>query len=435
MEIKVYDTTLRDGTQMEGVSLTVLDKLAITEQLDWLGVHYIEGGFPVSNPKDEEFFRRVQELKLANARLAAFGMTRRAKNSAAEDATLKALVASGAPVAVVGKSWDFHVTDVLRVTLDENLRMIADSVRFLKEAGREVIFDAEHFFDGYTRQPRVRPEGARCGRRGRRRLPRAVRHQRRLPAGVHRRGHGRGRQAHRRCRRHPLPQRLRPGRGQHPRRRPRRRDACAGHDQRLRRALRQRRPLAIIPNLSSRWATTRSATSSLQKLTEVCASSTRRPTCHAEQPALRRAPAPSRTRAACTSTPCARQHAAYEHIDPELVGNERRFLISELSGALQRRRQSCRTTASAATATPCSKIARASRSWRTRATSSRPPRPPSSCWSAKRRRRLYSPFFDAQRLPRHGHEQPRRRPPVTEATVKLTVGEQVCTPPARATAR
>ena len=153
-QIKVYDTTLRDGTQMEGVSLTVLDKLAITERLDWLGVHYVEGGFPVSNPKDEEFFRRAKDLKLKNARVAAFGMTRRAKNSAAEDATLAAMLASGAPVlTVVGKSWDFHVTEVLRVSLDENLAMIADSVRFLKSAGREVIFDAEHFFDGYKDNP------------------------------------------------------------------------------------------------------------------------------------------------------------------------------------------------------------------------------------------------------------------------------------------
>jgi len=150
MNIKVYDTTLRDGTQMEGVSLTVLDKVAITEQLDWLGVHYVEGGFPVSNPKDEEYFRRAKELKLKNAKVVAFGMTRRAKNTAADDPTLTAMVESGAPVlAVVGKAWDFHVKEVLRVSFDENVAMIADSIRFLKDAGREVVFDAEHFFDGY----------------------------------------------------------------------------------------------------------------------------------------------------------------------------------------------------------------------------------------------------------------------------------------------
>ncbi|MCD6404227.1 MAG: citramalate synthase [Planctomycetes bacterium] len=149
-DVKIYDTTLRDGTQMEGVSLSLTDKLAITEKLDWLGVDYIEGGFPISNPKDEEYFRRVKDMNLKHARIVAFGMTRRAKNRAEDDSTLSAMVASGAKaVAVVGKSWDFHVTDVLRVSLDENLSMIADSVRFLKEAGLEVIFDAEHFFDGY----------------------------------------------------------------------------------------------------------------------------------------------------------------------------------------------------------------------------------------------------------------------------------------------
>ncbi len=149
-DVKIYDTTLRDGTQMEGVSLSLMDKLAITEKLDWLGVDYIEGGFPISNPKDEEYFRRVKDMNLKHARIVAFGMTRRAKNRAEDDSTLSAMVASGAKaVAVVGKSWDFHVTDVLRVSLDENLSMIADSVRFLKEAGLEVIFDAEHFFDGY----------------------------------------------------------------------------------------------------------------------------------------------------------------------------------------------------------------------------------------------------------------------------------------------
>lgn len=153
-EIKVYDTTLRDGTQMEGVSLSVADKLAITEQLDLLGFHYIEGGFPVSNPKDEEYFREVRKLDLKNARVVAFGMTRRAKNSAESDPTLNAMLASEAPaVAVVGKSWDFHVTDVLRVSLQGNLSMIEDSVGFLKKAGREVIFDAEHFFDGYKANP------------------------------------------------------------------------------------------------------------------------------------------------------------------------------------------------------------------------------------------------------------------------------------------
>lgn len=151
-KIWVYDTTLRDGSQGEGVSLTVEDKLKITARLDHLGVDYIEGGWPGSNPKDVEYFRRVGELKLRHAKLAAFGSTRRPGLKAEEDANLRALVEAGVPVATIfGKSWDLHVLEALGTTLEENLHMVGDSVRFLKERGLEVIFDAEHFFDGYKR--------------------------------------------------------------------------------------------------------------------------------------------------------------------------------------------------------------------------------------------------------------------------------------------
>ena len=149
--IEIYDTTLRDGTQAEGVSLSVQDKLLIAEALDGLGVDYVEGGYPLSNPKDAEFFRLMKQRELKHARLAAFGMTRRKNVPAAEDAGLAALVDSAAPVVtLVGKSWDLHVRDVLRVSDEENLSMIADSVRHCAAAGREVVFDAEHFFDGYA---------------------------------------------------------------------------------------------------------------------------------------------------------------------------------------------------------------------------------------------------------------------------------------------
>jgi len=152
--IQIYDTTLRDGTQGEGVSLSVQDKLQITQRLDEIGVDYIEGGFPASNPKDAEYFQRVQELPLKHAKVCAFGMTRRRGVKAQDDPGMQALVGSGAPVCtVVGKTWDFHVTEVLRVSLDENLAMIGDSVAFLKSAGREVIYDAEHFFDGWQANP------------------------------------------------------------------------------------------------------------------------------------------------------------------------------------------------------------------------------------------------------------------------------------------
>ncbi len=150
MQIALFDTTLRDGTQSEGLSLSVEDKIKITRLLDGFGVQYIEGGYPGSNPKDVEFFRRAPELKLGQAKLTAFGSTRRTGSAASDDANMQALVAAGTPaVAIFGKSWLLHVTDVLKTTPEENLAMIADSVAFLKKNGKEVIFDAEHFFDGF----------------------------------------------------------------------------------------------------------------------------------------------------------------------------------------------------------------------------------------------------------------------------------------------
>ena len=149
--IELYDTTLRDGTQMEGISLSVEDKLKIARKLDELGVHYVEGGWPGSNPKDAEFFARARSLTLRNARLAAFGSTRHAGSSAETDVNLRALVDAGTSVVtIVGKSHDRHVTRILETTTEENLAMIADSVRYLKSQGLVVFFDAEHFFDGFA---------------------------------------------------------------------------------------------------------------------------------------------------------------------------------------------------------------------------------------------------------------------------------------------
>jgi 2-isopropylmalate synthase len=150
MQIALFDTTLRDGTQSEGLSLSVEDKIKIARLLDGFGVRYIEGGYPGANPKDEEFFRRASELNLKQARLTAFGSTRRTGSTAATDANLQALVKAGTPaVAIFGKTWLLHVTDVLKTTPEDNLAMISDSVSFLKQNGLEVIFDAEHFFDGF----------------------------------------------------------------------------------------------------------------------------------------------------------------------------------------------------------------------------------------------------------------------------------------------
>lgn len=150
LPVVLYDTTLRDGAQREGLSLTVDDKLKIAAWLDELGVAYIEGGWPGSNPKDIEFFRRVGELNLRTARIACFGSTRRPEGSAASDAVVQELVASDAPTAcIVAKAHPLHVTEALGTTLDENLRMIEDTVSHLRGRGLEVFLDAEHFFDGY----------------------------------------------------------------------------------------------------------------------------------------------------------------------------------------------------------------------------------------------------------------------------------------------
>src|SRR3989454_2044093 len=148
--ITIYDTTLRDGTQGEGVSFSMEDKVRLASRLDALGIHYIEGGWPGSNPKDLRFFRRMQDVNLKHAKLAAFSMTRRAGGAADNDANMRALVEAGAPVAtIVGKSWDFHVTAALDTTLDENRAMIADTIGWLRPKMDEVVFDAEHFFDGF----------------------------------------------------------------------------------------------------------------------------------------------------------------------------------------------------------------------------------------------------------------------------------------------
>jgi 2-isopropylmalate synthase len=153
--VDIFDTTLRDGSQQEGLSLTVDDKLRVAEQLDHLGVTYIEGGYPGANPKDDEFFRRARaELQLQASTLVAFGSTRRAGVRAHEDAVLAKLVDAGTSVAcIVAKSWDRHVTDALRTTLDEAVAMVSDSVSHLRAHGKRVFLDAEHFFDGYRGNP------------------------------------------------------------------------------------------------------------------------------------------------------------------------------------------------------------------------------------------------------------------------------------------
>ena len=153
--LQIYDTTLRDGAQSEGISFSLQDKLLLTKRLDDLGFDYVEGGYPGSNEKDFEYFQRVADLDLKHATVTAFGMTRRRGTTAEEDVGLKTLLDSGAKtITLVGKSSSYQVTDIIRASLDENLAMIAESVAFLRAAGREVIFDAEHFFDGYKADPK-----------------------------------------------------------------------------------------------------------------------------------------------------------------------------------------------------------------------------------------------------------------------------------------
>ena len=150
MKIWIYDTTLRDGAQMEGVSFSLEDKIRIARKLDEMGIPYIEGGWPGSNPKDIKFFDEMKRNPLKNAKLCAFTMTRRAKNPPSQDPSLRKALASETPVITLfGKSWLLHVEKVLRISPKENLQIIEDSIRYLKKKGREVIYDAEHFFDGY----------------------------------------------------------------------------------------------------------------------------------------------------------------------------------------------------------------------------------------------------------------------------------------------
>ena len=153
-EVEIYDTTLRDGSQGEGINFSVMDKLRIAEKLDAFGVHYIEGGWPGSNPRDIEFFEQAKQHRFRQAKLSAFGSTRRKHVAVEQDDQVRMLLEAKTPVVtLVAKTWLLHVKEVLRTTPDENLAMIADSVRFLKDQGKFVVYDAEHAFDGFKDDP------------------------------------------------------------------------------------------------------------------------------------------------------------------------------------------------------------------------------------------------------------------------------------------
>ena len=177
-KLEMFDTTLRDGAQTEGVSFTVADKLKITETLDTFGVRYIEAGNPGSNPKDMQFFRSTADLNLKNANLVAFGSTKRKNIAVEEDANVISLLeANTTSIAIFGKSWDLHATEILNTTLEENLNCVRETVRFFKEKGKEVIFDAEHFFDGYKNNPEYALSVLDAANRGRCGRTSPVRHQ------------------------------------------------------------------------------------------------------------------------------------------------------------------------------------------------------------------------------------------------------------------
>src|SRR5438270_7874757 len=153
-DVELYDTTLRDGSQGEGINFSVIDKLRIAEKLDAFGMHYIEGGWPGSNPKDIEFFAEAKRRKFKNARLAAFGATRRKGLPVEQDDQVRLLLEAETPViTIVGKTWLLHVKEVLRATPEENLAMIGDTIRYLKDRKKFVIYDAEHSFDGFNDEP------------------------------------------------------------------------------------------------------------------------------------------------------------------------------------------------------------------------------------------------------------------------------------------
>jgi len=216
------DTTLRDGMQQEGMSVSVDEKVRIALKLDEFGVHFIEGGFPGSNPKEIEFFRWMRDERLKHAELVAFGMTRRKGAPPEADESLRVLAEIFTPtVAIVGKTWGLHLSKVLRVSRDENLRMIDESVRFLVEQGKRVVYDAEHLFDAWREDAAYALRD--CRRRSGRGSRVPVRHQRRRAAAVRGAGRRRGGRPGVGRRRRPHPQRQRLRRRQQPRGRERRR--------------------------------------------------------------------------------------------------------------------------------------------------------------------------------------------------------------------
>jgi 2-isopropylmalate synthase len=333
MQVELYDTTLRDGTQMEGISLSAEDKLNIARKVDELGVHYIEGGWPGSNPKDAEFFVRARGLKLANARLAAFGSTRRAGGQAHTDTNLRALVDARTPVVtIVGKASEMQVRQVLETSLEENLAMIAESVRYLKGRGCAVFFDAEHFFDGFFANPeyslhclRIAAEaGAEClvlcdtnGGTITTRVVEAVRAAREavsVPLGMH--AHNDGDVA--------VANSLAAV------------EAGCTHVQGTINGYGERcgnaNLISIIPDLKLKMGIDCVSDEQLARLTEVSHYVSEIANMVPDDHAAYVGVSAFAHKAGLHVAGMVKSEAAYQHVSPELVGNERRVLVSELAG-------------------------------------------------------------------------------------------------------
>ncbi|MFY9271723.1 MAG: citramalate synthase [Thermacetogeniaceae bacterium] len=332
--IYIYDTTLRDGTQAEGISLTVEDKLKITSKIDELGVHYIEGGWPGSNPKDLEYFKRVKELPLKHAKISAFSSTRKAGCRVEEDANIKALLEAETPVvAIFGKTWDYHVTTALKTTLQENINMIKDTVGYLKKHGREVIYDAEQFFDGFKANPAyalatlkaAAEAGADwivlCDTNGGclpeeiERIIKQVQEEIHIPLGIHAHNDGELAVANSlaavKCGARQV-------------------QGCInGFGERCGNA----NLCSVIPNLQLKMGLSTIGASSLKRLTEV----SRYVSEIANMNPLSNQPFVGASafahKAGIHVSAILKDPVTYEHINPELVGNRRRVLVSELAGA------------------------------------------------------------------------------------------------------
>jgi 2-isopropylmalate synthase len=420
--IRIYDTTLRDGSQGEGVNFSLQDKLLITRRLDELGVDYVEGGYPLSNPKDCAYFQEVRKLPLRHAQVAAFGMTRRKGITAAQDTCLKALLDSQAPlITLVGKTWDLHIREVLGTTLEENLRMIADSVACCRAAGREVFYDAEHFFDGLRHNPEYALQTLRvaqdagasvvilCDTNGGN-LPDAIaagveqaRRASRVEIGIH---------CHNDCdvavgnslaavaRGATQVQGTMNGIG----------ERCGNADL-----------VSIIANLALKCEHEVLLPGSLVHLTEVSryvyelANMNYRP----EQPFV--GMSAFAHKGGMHTHAVARNTASYEHIDPAAVGNERRILVSELSGQatiLAKTKQYAVAHDPALTATILNQVQDLEHAgYEFEAAEA------SFDLLVRKVAGLYQPKF--QRLSYHVNvEADAAGQPLTEATVKVRVGEQ-----------